>query len=214
MGVRRIAGSVFRRLDRAAFPEARTAADHWQREVLHESVDAYIQCLGPAALSAAEISGDTHARRGWREYVELAFPEFDLAAPLTEPRRFDVVICEQVLEHVPDPVAAAANLCRLCVPGGKVIVSTPFLIKVHELPELALFDYWRFTPRGLRRLLEDAGLEVEGVHSWGNRQAVIGNFGRWSRRRRWHSMRSEPDFPVQVWAFARRPDESGRPSGP
>jgi hypothetical protein len=66
----------------------------------------------------------------------------------------------------------------------------------------------------MRRLLEGAGLEVEAVHSWGNRQVVVGNFSRWSARRRWHSMRNEPDFPVQVWAFARRPDEPERAASP
>ena len=35
------------------------------------------------------------------------YPRFDLCAPLAERRRFDVVLCEQVLEHVVDPCAAA-----------------------------------------------------------------------------------------------------------
>ena len=52
--------------------------------------------------------------------------------------------------------ARAVNLRKLCAPGGHVIVSTPFLVRVHELPLFALHDYWRFTPRGLRLLLERA----------------------------------------------------------
>ena len=99
-----------------------------------------------------------------------------------------MVICEQVLEHVVDPCAAAANLRRLCTAGGHVIVSTPFLVKVHELPAYAMRDYWRFTPRGLRLLLEEAGLEVDAVDAWGNRQCVVGNLSRWSAYRRWHSL--------------------------
>jgi SAM-dependent methyltransferase len=196
---RRLAAGVHRR----AFPEARSAAEHWQRVVLDRAVDAYITSLDPSRCTAAEISGDGHASRPWKEYAGLIYPDFDLCAPLTEERRFDVVICEQVLEHVADPCAAAANLRDLCAPGGHVVVSTPFLIRVHELPIFAMGDYWRFTPRGLRTLLERAGLEVETVDSWGNRECVIGNFGRWSAYRRWHSLRNEPDYPVQVWAFAR-----------
>jgi SAM-dependent methyltransferase len=196
---RRLAAGVHRR----AFPEARSAAEHWQRVVLDRAVDAYITSLDPSRCTAVEISGDGHASRPWKEYAGLMYPDFDLCAPLTEERRFDVVICEQVLEHVADPCAAAANLRDLCAPGGHVVVSTPFLIRVHELPIFAMGDYWRFTPRGLRTLLERAGLEVETVDSWGNRECVIGNFGRWSAYRRWHSLRNEPDYPVQVWAFAR-----------
>jgi hypothetical protein len=89
------------------------------------------------------------------------------------------------------------------VPGGHVIVSTPFLIRIHE--EWGMQDYWRFTPRGLRTLLERAGLEVDHVGSWGNRAVVVGNFGYWPARRRWLPLRDEPNVPVQVWAFARNP---------
>ena len=62
-----------------------------------------------------------------------------------------MVICEQVLEHVDDPWAAVANLRELCAPGGHAIISTPFLIKVHEFPRYGMLDYWRFTPRGCAR---------------------------------------------------------------
>ena len=189
--------------DRALYPEATDAAGHWQRVAMNHAADARIEALGPSTHTAVEISGASHAGRDWREYTVLDYPEFDICAPLTEERRFDVVICEQVLEHVEDPWKAAENLCGLCVADGLVIVSTPFLIKVHELPDLGMFDYWRFTPRGLRLLLERAGLEVESVGSWGNRQALVGNIRTWSARRPWHSLRNEPGVPLQVWAFAR-----------
>jgi SAM-dependent methyltransferase len=139
-------------------------------------------------------------------YTSLNYPEFDLCEPLSEERTYDVVICEQVLEHVVDPATAVDNLRRLCAPGGQVIVSTPFLIKVHELPEYGMLDYWRFTPRGLRLLLERAGLMVEEMGAWGNRQCVAGNVRVWSAYRPWHSLHNEPDIPVQVWAFARNPE--------
>lgn len=208
-GWRRLASAPRRAValgHRLAFPEAASSAEHWQRVVLNRAIAEYISSLEPGRLSAAEISGKSHAHRGWREYAELAYPDFDLCAPITEEHRFDVVICEQVLEHLPDPWAAAANLRELCAPGGHVIVSTPFLVRVHELALFLMGDYWRFTPRGLRTLLEHVGLEVEVVHSWGNRQCVVGNFGRWSAYRPWHSLRNEPEYPVQVWAFARNPD--------
>jgi hypothetical protein len=67
-----------------------------------------------------------------------------------------------------------------------------------------MYDYWRFTPRGLRVLLEGVGLTVDGVGTWGNRFCVTGNLSRWSGYRRRHPLRNEPDVPVQVWAFARR----------
>jgi SAM-dependent methyltransferase len=191
--------------DRLLFPEASSAAEHWQRMPMNAAVDEYIASLDPSACSAAEISGEGHADKPWREYTTLAYPDFDLCAPLEDPGAFDVVICEQVLEHVVDPWAAAANLCGLCVAGGRVIVTTPFLLRVHELPMYGMWDYWRFTPRGIQILLERGGLELDAVGAWGNRQCVVGNFSRWAAYRRWHSLRNELNLPVQVWAFAHRP---------
>ena len=203
----RNAGRRARRLaDPIRLPEAEGGRDQWQRVILNRAVEAHLDSLGPAGMSAAEISGDSHAARGWREYTSLMYPEFDICAPLEQTERFDVVICEQVIEHVPDPFGAVENLRDLVHPGGHVIVSTPFLIRVHELVLLYdMRDYWRFTPRGLRTLLERSGLEVDLVDSWGNRDCVIGNFDHWPSYRRWHSLRNEPDLAVQVWAFARRP---------
>ena len=186
-------------------PEAASGRDQWQRVALNAAVGRHLDSLGPARLRAAEISGDAQGGKPWRSFTSLDFPEFDLCAPLNGHERYDVVICEQVLEHVVDPVKAAANLQGLCVAGGEVIVSTPFLIRIHELPLYGMRDYWRFTPRGLSTLLEGAGLTVETVGSWGNRSCVVGNFDRWPSYRRWHSLRNEPDLPVQVWAFARNP---------
>jgi SAM-dependent methyltransferase len=194
------------RIDRTLLPEATSAGDQWQRVVMNRAIDAHLASLDPGARSAAEISGDTHSEKPWREYTSLNYPEFDLCAPLTDRGTFDVVICEQVLEHVPDPWLATEHLRELCAPGGHVIVSTPFLIRIHEERILHdMKDYWRFTPRGLRVLLERAGLEIVGVESWGNRDSVTGDFDGWSAYRWWHSLRNEPNLPVQVWAFARRP---------
>jgi SAM-dependent methyltransferase len=196
---------VGERIDGALFPEAESADDQWQRVVMNRAISDHIASLGPSTLSAAEISGGSHAGRGWREYTRLNYPEFDICAPVADPGKFDVVICEQVLEHVVDPWTAAANLRELTVPGGHVIVSTPFLIKVHEFALFGLEDYWRFTPRGLRALLEGAGLIVESVNTWGNLPCVVGNLRRWSSYRRWHPLRNDPELAVQVWAFARNP---------
>lgn len=38
---------------------------------------------------------------------------------------FDHVICSEVLEHIPDEAAAAAELIRVLKPGGNLIVSVP-----------------------------------------------------------------------------------------
>jgi SAM-dependent methyltransferase len=201
---------MVRRLLSRLAPDAASGADQWQRAALNAAVGRYLDALDPPRRKAAEISGSAQAARPWKRFVSLDFPAFDICAPVELNERFDVVICEQVIEHVVDPWAAARNLRELCVPGGHVVVSTPFLIRIHELPMYGMHDYWRFTPRGLRTLLEGAGLTVDEVGSWGNRECVTGNFDRWPAYRGWHSLRNEPDLPVQVWAFATNPQIHSR----
>jgi SAM-dependent methyltransferase len=205
LGPREILRRASERIGRVLFPEATGAEDQWQRVVMNRAISDHISSLDPPSRSAAEISGGSHADRAWKDYTRLNYPEFDICAPVTDPGRFDVVICEQVLEHVVDPWGAAANLRELTAPGGHVIVSTPFLIKVHEFALFGLEDYWRFTPRGLRALLERAGLVVDSVDTWGNSPCVVGNLRRWAAYRRWHPLYNDPELAVQVWAFARNP---------
>jgi SAM-dependent methyltransferase len=66
---------------------------------------------------------------------------------------FDVVLCLQVLEHVPDPAAAVRELGRAVRPGGRVLLSTHGVYPYHPNPD----DLWRWTHDGLDRLFRDNG---------------------------------------------------------
>jgi SAM-dependent methyltransferase len=66
---------------------------------------------------------------------------------------FDVVLCLQVLEHVPDPAAAVRELRRVVRPGGRVLASTHGIYPYHPNPD----DLWRWTHSGLERLFRDNG---------------------------------------------------------
>jgi SAM-dependent methyltransferase len=167
---------------------------------MNRDIAERIAAIGPSRLSAIEVSGQEHANDGWASYESRDYPEFDLCNPPTSLPTYDVVCCEQVLEHLPDPWRAARTLHDLCSPGGMIVVSVPFLVRVHPMPD----DYWRFTPSGLRVLLESAGLSPE-VRSWGNASAVRANFYQWAPYWRGRSLKDEPDLPFVVWAFATRP---------
>ena len=62
-----------------------------------------------------------------------------------EDASFDLVLCLQVLEHVPDPAAAIRELRRVVRPGGRVLLTTHGVYPYHPNPE----DLWRWTHEGL-----------------------------------------------------------------
>lgn len=47
---------------------------------------------------------------------------------------FDIVLCTEVLEHVPDPRLAIKEMLRVLKPGGKLIVTAPFCSLTHFSP--------------------------------------------------------------------------------
>ena len=154
------AGGLSRLPDAEAVSGA-TSGSGW---CCNRAVDRHLAALGPL-----EPGGGRDQRRPPRRaalVAQLREPRLPGVRPVRPagrpPARYDVVICEQVLEHVLDPGAAAANLRGLCAPGGHVVVSTPFLIRVHELPAygdarlLALHPARAAAPARARR-----GLEVD-----------------------------------------------------
>lgn len=181
----------------------------WLRLVMDNDAKREFERLGPPGLDVVEISPDPSTTRRdlpWRNYTPLDFPAFDLCNPPEElPGPFGLVICEQVLEHVVDPLRAVKTLRCLCAPDGHVFVSTPFLVRLHAHPG----DFWRFTPEGMKVLLRSQGLEPLWVRSWGNRRVIAANFNRWVARLPWQTLRNEPDLPAVVWTLARVDDSDG-----
>jgi len=65
--------------------------------------------------------------------------------------QFHAVVCSELLEHVPDPVAVSAEIHRVLRPNGIVLICVPFMNKIHGDPH----DYGRYTDSfWLKRLAE------------------------------------------------------------
>jgi SAM-dependent methyltransferase len=69
---------------------------------------------------------------------------------------FDSVLCNQVLEHVFNPIEFLAEIARVLKPGGVLLLTVPFVWDEHEQP----FDYARYSSFGLRSLLEKQGFKL------------------------------------------------------
>jgi SAM-dependent methyltransferase len=70
---------------------------------------------------------------------------------------FDGVISNQVFEHVFSPEVFLVEIRRVLIPGGKLLLTVPFVWDEHEQP----WDFARYTSFGLKALLEKNGFEVK-----------------------------------------------------
>ena len=74
---------------------------------------------------------------------------------------FDLILCMDVLEHVPDDLALLTDLKeRFLRPGGHLVASVPAWMTLFGAHDLALRHYRRYTPRRGHQLMRAAGLEV------------------------------------------------------
>lgn len=69
---------------------------------------------------------------------------------------FRTALMSELLEHLEEPGRAIAEAARVLEPEGHLILTTPLFWVLHEEPR----DFYRYTPHGLRWLIEQSGLEV------------------------------------------------------
>lgn len=94
---------------------------------------------------------------------------------------FDVVVVKDLIEHLQFPADTIQEIYRVLKPGGTAYFSTP-------TPQGKSFydDYTHvrpFTRKSLRSLLEDCGLQVEGMYYTGNYRGVGWYMRRFQRDR-------------------------------
>lgn len=81
----------------------------------------------------------------------------------------DFILCTETLEHIPDPGPFLDEAFRCLKPGGRLLLTVPFAARWHFIP----YDYWRYTPSGLDRLLKEAGFHDTRVFARGNQLTVV-----------------------------------------
>ena len=105
------------------------------------NVDAYI---------GLDIDSENSRKRGVADQLydggEFPFPN-DF---------FDSALCNQVLEHVFNPDEFLSEIKRVLKPGGKLLLTVPFVWDEHEQP----YDFARYSSFGLRALLEKQGFKI------------------------------------------------------
>ncbi|WP_372836833.1 dihydrolipoamide dehydrogenase [Puniceibacterium confluentis] len=184
------------------------------RIVMSKSSRTWIRALGPEGLDTAEISGSSGKNFPFRSYKVFHYPEYDIcAAPLGEQegtgRQFDLIMADQVWEHLDRPYAATKHVLASLKPGGFFWLAVPFFVPLHAAP----VDNSRWSARGLKNLLIECGFAEEDIvaDQWGNRWAgmrnVVGPFPPvyYPETDR---LDNEEDFPVCAWALAQKAEQA------
>jgi SAM-dependent methyltransferase len=99
------------------------------------------------------VGVDHHATLHGLSRVDIVASAYNIPLPATS---VDTIVLSAVLEHLERPQDALDECYRLLRPGGNVLVTTPLFWHLHEAPR----DFFRYTPYGLRHLLETAGFDV------------------------------------------------------
>lgn len=103
-------------------------------------------------------------------FLSTNYPEVDVMDLSSfDKQSLDVVVTDQVLEHVPDPFKANQEIYRILKPYGFVINTSCSFNPIHSD-----LDYYRFTKNGFREI-HKMFKNIIVAESWGNRE-VIGKF--------------------------------------
>lgn len=121
-------------------------------------VGQYRSLFGHCAYKAQDFGREPQTLG---HYTRLDF-ESDILDVPTSDESFDLVLCTEVLEHVPEPIKAVHEMARILRPGGAMMLTAPLGCLLHQEPYIY---YGGYTPYWYRRFLDEAGCDVVTIES-------------------------------------------------
>lgn len=94
-------------------------------------------------------------RQPYRDLVSGEYVAFERDDYLSNVGMVDCVMCNQVLQYVPDPYKTLCKFSRIIQPGGFLVMTYPTCWTEAESD-----DMWRFTRSGMEHLLVTTGFKV------------------------------------------------------
>lgn len=92
-------------------------------------------------------------------YIELDYQSDILNIPVPT-ASFDVILCTEVLEHVPEPIEAIREMSRILKKGGKLLLTAPLGAFLHQEP---YHYYGGFTPYWYQKFFAGSGLKIKCI---------------------------------------------------
>lgn len=90
----------------------------------------------------------------------------DITADLNKPLPIesavaDTIVSFSVMEHLCEPQMMLNEAFRILKPNGKIVLQVPWQWSIHEAP----YDFFRYTPYGLKYMFEKSGFEEVEVQA-------------------------------------------------
>ena len=133
------------------------------RIVMQKASRVLMRKLHPSTLDAVEVSGTTGNSMPFKSYRNFHYPAHDICqGPFRDGESqvtADLVLANQVWEHLDRPFQATKNVRRMLRKGGHFFIAVPFFIPLHAAP----VDNTRWSARGLKNFLIETGFDEEAV---------------------------------------------------
>jgi SAM-dependent methyltransferase len=92
-------------------------------------------------------------------YAHIDYVSDITAIPVAD-ATFDVILCTEVLEHVPRPIEALCEMARVTKPGGRLFLTAPLGSGLHQEP---YHFYGGYTDHWYRKFLTEFGCDVVSI---------------------------------------------------
>lgn len=159
------------------------------------SLKPWISSLGISYFSSDFNNYKPDKNAIGQQSLDWKYAEHDFVCDLLEipeDQKYDIVICTEVLEHVPDPVKALTKLEVLLNENGSLLISVPLHSQIHHAPffySAGLSPFWFIHHHNLGNTKIDK-LEIYGDYEDFLRQEIsraiehsyLGNFSFVNRR--------------------------------
>lgn len=120
------------------------------------TLDRLREFARPVGLDLEPLALELCRERGHQSLVLASATQLPFAEGT-----FDAAVALDVLEHIPDDAAAAAELARVLKPGGVAVVTVPAYQSLWSGHDVALMHQRRYRAEEVRARLEASGLQIE-----------------------------------------------------
>lgn len=110
-------------------------------------------------ISGCDKSAEAIAFGGAQGIKNLKVTENDILPYADE--EFDVVLCLDVLEHLPDDLAGIKEIKRVLKPGGRAVVTAPAFKFLWGLQDKVSHHFRRYRRPDVKKIADGGGLKIE-----------------------------------------------------